>query len=151
MSDVTYSKIRDRIIQGLSSPMPVPIQFTDKETHFKDVIKSVGLENLLFTKVLGFDDKLYLSKALETLEDTTGKIKTNFNLSKELISWMLWKGIVDSSGDHIFYEKDTLVISGQFDQLMFFLCWQVLDTNGFTTVSAQAIVGNSDGTQPPTP
>ena len=145
MSDVAYSKLRDRILKGFASPVPIPVVFSET---YQPTIEKLNLGNLLFTRVLSFADNVELSTRLEKME-IEGKVSYTFNKNADFVEWLISKGIVDASGEQVFSEQDIKEISGQYMDLIYFLCWEILDTNNLTKKAQQETVKNSEGTESP--
>lgn len=145
MSERVFSKLASQIIEKVQTHAVIPI---DLDSLQDEDVQKLGLNNFLFTHILPFNIHMKLGQIVDRLfkESPDNMINANMNNDLKAISWIISYGIVDDKGDPIFSEENAVLFSSKYTDLVYFLCWEVLKTNGFVKQVRQELVGNSEGT-----
>lgn len=145
--DRKYSGLRDLVLGKLKVSEFLPVEFSEKN---QELLQELKLQEIFHARILPFSDKVFLNKKFDDF-NKDGGVSLFFNDDVVFISWVLMKGIVDAQGDPIFNEEDVVDFCGKFWLLVYDMAWSVCKVNDITFKEKQNTVGNSEGTEPPTP
>lgn len=166
-----YSPLRDSVIRNLTDEPVIPISYELPDLHeplwnlaepdYADKLKAfeaasveqtaaskklydtahkIGILGSSFIPMLPVDKRLYLAGLLPP------ECNSTFNGRADILGWILANCIVDANGLPIFDASDVTKIVGKYSALCYYLAWEALAVNNFTTSDAQELVGNSEGT-----
>ena len=148
-----YSAIRDSLLLKLNKRAISPVFTSESEKDIPEEILSsadeLGIRHDLYVTVLTFQEQCLLDIKLSAVfkKSEDGKMNYFLNGDADLAGWLISHGIIDGERKPIFSELDAKEFSQVYSYLIYYLAWCVLEANGFTPKSQQALVGNSEETK----
>lgn len=152
--EVIYSALRESIIKNMTDVVSVPVDFQPKGATTDELLQTaiqLGMINNVRVKVLEIDKRYELTDIVKIISSkgTEGKVDFFFNRDMISLGWILHNCICDSEGKPIFASGDLSIIVSKFEDLCLYLGWEALGANGYKREAEQDLVGNSEGTEPP--